>query len=128
MCLPVGIGLPTGWVMPMLVGADVSALTTASACFRPGELTLAWLFAVVELVLELPELLQAARPTARATGTPAISMRCHGRRNRWLFLITLTSLTCIDDGAVKSAAAAMASLWSAAGRDDLLVAAERKTF
>jgi hypothetical protein len=47
----------------------------------------------VELLLELPELLQAARPTARVTGATAISMRCHEGRNRWLFLITLSSLT-----------------------------------
>src|ERR1700722_19040445 len=93
MCLPVGIGLPTGWVMPMLVGADMSALTTASACFRPGELEAAELAALVELL----ELLQAARPMARPTGATAISTRCHGRRNRWVFLITLTSLTCIDN-------------------------------
>jgi hypothetical protein len=68
----------------------VSALTTASACFRPGELAVAWLFVVAEPVFELPELpeLQAARVTARATGAPAISMRCHGGRDRWLFFIT----------------------------------------
>ena len=71
----------------------MSALTIASAAFRPGELAAASVPALAELLPELPEL-QAARLTARAIGTLAISMRCHGRRNRFLFPIRLTSFTC----------------------------------